>query len=267
MDSVKHSLQPLTSFASSHPYAISVAAAAAASISIYFVSFTIIKQAKIPYVVSLPDSSFNFTIIRLAKIPYVACKDFVPSREGKIPWISYNDEEIPDSQFSIEYLNEKLQVDLNHRLSEEERAIAHAFRVLVDEYQFWAHVHFRLSDPNDPILVDHIPSWLQRHGIKRLYEKYMHAQGMGRHRDQEIHKIFMHNFQMLENYLGDKPFLMGEEPTEVDCSVFGLVGQYIWSPPGSVDPHMVKERFPRLYQLCHRMKERAFPDWDQCLRK
>lgn len=35
------------------------------------------------------------------------------------------------------------------------------------------------------------------------------------------------------NYLGNKKFLMGDKPTEVDCSVFGQLAQLFWSSPGS----------------------------------
>ena len=36
-------------------------------------------------------------------------------------------------------------------------------------------------------------------------------------------------------YSDKKPFLMGSEPCEEDCAVFGLLAQCVWHMPGS--PH------------------------------
>jgi len=32
---------------------------------------------------------------------------------------------------------------------------------------------------------------------------------------------------------GIKPFFMGDKPTEVDCSMFGMIAQMVWNMPDS----------------------------------
>lgn len=32
---------------------------------------------------------------------------------------------------------------------------------------------------------------------------------------------------------GNKPFFMGDKPTEVDCSMFGMIAQVLWNMPDS----------------------------------
>ena len=59
------------------------------------------------------------------------------SSKGKFPWISYNGEAVADSQLSIEFLNAKFGVDLNKDLTAEEKATAHAFRIMLDEHLYW----------------------------------------------------------------------------------------------------------------------------------
>ena len=59
------------------------------------------------------------------------------SAKQKIPWITYNGEDVADSQFCIEYLNEKFGVDLNAHLTEEEKAIARAFQKMTEENLYW----------------------------------------------------------------------------------------------------------------------------------
>ena len=59
------------------------------------------------------------------------------SSKGKVPWISYNDEVIEDSNFCIEYLDKKFGIDLNQHLSPESKAIGRAFQKMVEENTYW----------------------------------------------------------------------------------------------------------------------------------
>lgn len=51
--------------------------------------------------------------------------------------MSYNGKIVSDSQFCIEYLNKKLNLDLNKDLKKEQLAVAKAIQVLVDEHLYW----------------------------------------------------------------------------------------------------------------------------------
>lgn len=42
---------------------------------------------------------------------------------------------------------------------------------------------------------------------------------------------------------GEKAFLMGDEPSEVDCTVFGFLAQLKWNYPGSPYEAMLESRF------------------------
>ena len=64
------------------------------------------------------------------------------SPKGKTPWITYNEEDLTDSQLSIDYLNKKLDVDLNKHLLEEERGVAKAFQRLTEENLYWYLLHY-----------------------------------------------------------------------------------------------------------------------------
>ncbi len=59
------------------------------------------------------------------------------SKKGKAPWIQYNDEVVADSQFCMEYLNKKFNVDLNKHLSEKDKAVATSFQRMNDEHLYW----------------------------------------------------------------------------------------------------------------------------------
>lgn len=59
------------------------------------------------------------------------------SPKGKIPWISFNQEIIADSEFCISYLKNKYNVDLSSHLSPVDKAIARAFLKLNEESLRW----------------------------------------------------------------------------------------------------------------------------------
>ena len=52
-------------------------------------------------------------------------------------WIEYNGEEVADSEFCIQYVNRKFNVDLDKDFSEEDQAAARAIQRMVDEHLYW----------------------------------------------------------------------------------------------------------------------------------
>ena len=59
------------------------------------------------------------------------------SKKGQIPWITLNNEDIGDSQFCIEYLSKKFDIDLNKHLTLEQKAIGRAFFKMTEESLKW----------------------------------------------------------------------------------------------------------------------------------
>jgi hypothetical protein len=59
------------------------------------------------------------------------------SKKGKVPWIELNGEEMADSQFCIEYLSKKLNVNLNDHLNEQDQALSRAFMKMTEESLVW----------------------------------------------------------------------------------------------------------------------------------
>lgn len=59
------------------------------------------------------------------------------SPQGKMPWIEYNQDQVSGSEFIIDFLEEKLGVNLNSNLSPEERAMSRAITKMVEEHFYW----------------------------------------------------------------------------------------------------------------------------------
>jgi hypothetical protein len=60
------------------------------------------------------------------------------STKSKSPWITYNGEDVADSEFAIDYLNKKMDIDVNKHLTAEQKAVAKAFQRLVEDNLYWS---------------------------------------------------------------------------------------------------------------------------------
>ncbi|XP_046373448.1 failed axon connections homolog [Haliotis rufescens] len=101
--------------------------------------------------------------------------------------------------------------------------------------------------------------------IRRHNKKQTWNQGHGRHTEEEIVEMMNKDIQSLSDFVGRKRFLMGDEPSEADCSVFGMLSQTYWQFYGSGYENLIKDRYPNLASYCERMKDAFWPDWDQCI--
>jgi hypothetical protein len=113
-------------------------------------------------------------------------------------------------------------------------------------------------------------------------------QGVGRHDQEVVVQMMIKNLEAVSLILGGgstkkSPFLLGDEPCEEDCAVFGFLSQVLWGAPGSPYTAYVKgqisflivmwlnmilfftENLPNLVEYCDHMKNRYWPDWDACL--
>ena len=73
--------------------------------------------------------------IKISFSQNVHCR--TPSKKGKVPWMEYNDDEIADSEFCIEYLNAKHGINLDQNYTAKERGIARAFQKMLEENTYW----------------------------------------------------------------------------------------------------------------------------------
>lgn len=54
-----------------------------------------------------------------------------------MPWIEYNHEQVSGSEFIVDFLEEKLGVNLNQNLTPQERAVSRAVTKMVEEHLYW----------------------------------------------------------------------------------------------------------------------------------
>ncbi|XP_067666042.1 failed axon connections homolog isoform X1 [Haliotis asinina] len=221
-----------------------------------------------PYAPSMTPFAVKLeTYLRMAKIPYQNVHAFQPSSKGKYTWIEYNGQAVADSTLCIEFLNKKLGVDLNRNLSPAEKGVARAMQTMVEDHLYWFLVLFRCQYDNDKSFLlstfkmGKFMFWM----IRRNLKKQTWSQGLGRHTEEEGTDMFKKDLQSLSDFVGTKKFLMGDEPCETDCAVFGQLSQFYWQFIGTGHDNILKDKYPNLAAYCERMKETFWPDWDQCI--
>ncbi|XP_068223453.1 failed axon connections homolog [Palaemon carinicauda] len=219
-----------------------------------------------PFVVKLE------TYLRMAGISYELDFEEPLGPKGKCPWITWNGKDLADSQIIIETLGKYYGKNFSSHLKAEDKALGVSLRLMVEEHFFWCNVMWRwIFDQSFVVssLTDW-GTWLPFHWFYRpvigqlLYlEAYM--QGIGRHTESEVLAMGHQDLQALSIFLGDHPFILGDKPTEVDCSIFGMLAQICWNSAGSPFLKLIETDYKNLIDYCHRMKEEFWPDWEYCL--
>nr|XP_045603775.1 failed axon connections homolog [Procambarus clarkii]XP_045603776.1 failed axon connections homolog [Procambarus clarkii]XP_045603777.1 failed axon connections homolog [Procambarus clarkii] len=217
-----------------------------------------------PFVVKLE------TYLRMAEIPYQVDYEEPFGPKGKSPWITLNGEEIGDSQLIMEKLGPLYNKDFSSTLTQEQKAVAHFMRLMIEDHFLWCFVVWRYTVDGGRTFVNgmELPIFM-RLFVPSLVKRVKHMtkmQGIGLHSHTEVEEMGRKDIAALSVYLGDKQYLMGEEPAEVDCSVFGMLSQIVWNSPNSPYLRMLDNEFTNLHAYCQRMKARFWADWNECLK-
>jgi len=186
------------------------------------------------------------TWLRMAQLPYnpviVTTDNLELAPKGKVPFIDYQGKLIGDATLIIEMFEEKEGIDLDANLTATERAISLAFRRMLKENTYWGGIHIRYNMEENwrhyrevvaNILFPDAPIETWEPFIKEFQKtilSQMYSHGMGRHSAEEIVQITRADFQALSDFLADKPFFMGDEPTTLDATAYAFVGNFIKPP-------------------------------------
>jgi glutathione S-transferase len=72
----------------------------------------------------------------------------------------------------------------------------------------------------------------------------------------------MRSIEAIADYLGEKPFFMGSEPTGIDATIFAFVAGAL-SPTFETPLRTATERHANLRHYVSRMTARYYPDREQ----
>lgn len=218
------------------------------------------------------------TYLRMAGIKYV--NDFKQpiGSKGKSPWMTFNGTDMADSQLCMEHLAKVLDKDMSAHLSPEEKAVARGMRAIIEDHFYFCMVMERWSYIDLDTIRNEvfapfsgIPSFLVGFFLKRVGKQVKAqavGQGIGRHTKDEVRAMGMQDMKALSDFLGDKPFMMGDKPTELDCVLFGFTCQILYTmKPDHLYRKALETDLVNLKEHMLRVKAKYWPDWDDCLYK
>jgi glutathione S-transferase len=212
------------------------------------------------------------TWLRLAGIAYEKpALDLGLSPKGKVPFIIDQGTVLGDSTLIIEHLKKSYGVDPDARLTSPERAVSLAFRRMIKENLFWATHYSRYFDEgNWPTYRALLASILTpgqteeaREPVLAGFRDYQKTQlmghGMGRHQPAEIYEIGMADLAALADFLEDKPFFFGAEPSTLDATADAYLANILYVPIDSPLKQYGRTR-RNLHDFCQRMRSRFYPE-------
>lgn len=207
------------------------------------------------------------TYLRMADIPYelVNSGDVLKAPKRKLPYINDGGTVVADTTFIIEHLKGRYGDPLDASLSPPDRALATAFQRLLEENLYWAVVHTRWVQEDGwaltkPAFFGALPvplRWIVPPLARRGMLSEMRGHGMGRHSPQEIHAIGCRDVTAVADFLADKPYMLGEQPTSLDATTYAFLANLLWAPVDSPIRHHAQGR-PNLEAYCQRMKARYY---------
>jgi glutathione S-transferase len=220
----------------------------------------------------LPDPSPFVTkaelLLKMAGLTYrTDPSGFNKAPKGKLPYIEDDGEKIADSTFIRWHIEKKYGFDFDGGLSAEQRGVAWAFEKMAEDNFYWTMVESRwLNDDNfdkgPRRFFDRAPALIRPiliPIIRRKVRKGLHAHGIGRHSEKDIQAIGTRSIEAIADYLGEKPFFLGDEPTGVDATIFPFIAGAL-CPQFETPIRTAAERRDNLGRYVGRMAARYYPD-------
>jgi glutathione S-transferase len=209
----------------------------------------VIHLYQFPPIWNIPNASMycmkTECYLKLSRIKYkiITVRDPRKAPRGKLPFIKDTDNNkiISDSSFIIEYLKTKFGDKLDQNLSSEQQAVGLSIQRLLEDHFNWLIIYERWVDDNNwkiikreffgalPVLLQLFVPGLVRRNIIKL----CHNQGISRYTNQEREVMGKKDIHAIVTFLGNKPFILKDSPSSIDCIVWTYITQILYTPISS----------------------------------
>lgn len=174
--------------------------------------------------------------LRIAGIPYTRVQADDPRKgpKRKSPWIEQGGVRMGDTSLILDHLG----VDLDAHLSPADRATSVAWRALAEErwhqvveYELFLHpAGFATLDAEIaravPRLLAPIVGWM----FRRMFRRHLVERGIARHTPEEVAVIGRRDLDAIATLVDGRRFALGDQPSTLDCTLFGLLALPLCSP-------------------------------------
>ncbi len=203
--------------------------------------------------------------LRAAKIQYRTA-GFNPTRapKGKMPYILFDGQLLPDSSLIIEHLVKKYQIDWDRHLSPKQKAIGHLLKRTLEEATYFCELWNRWGDDDNwktvkSIYFGFMPAPIRAvvpEILRRKVKAAAWGQGVARYSRAELSAIVDHDFSAIAEIIGSGPFALGEQFTTYDCTAYAFLLAGTAPMPNPLSPGL--RAHPNLTTYLQRVKELYF---------
>lgn len=156
------------------------------------------------------------------------------SPHGKLPYIVEEDgNKVGDSNTIIAHFKEKYGDKLDADLTKEQRAQALAWNRLIEEHLYWSGIiqpRWR-DDEGWEVYIPYIVQGAEvtpemREGLDAFRGRILaefDGQGMGRRNEAVVFDFFKADIDAISDFLGDKPYFLGDKLHSIDASVYSTL--------------------------------------------
>lgn len=208
------------------------------------------------------------TWLRLADVPYevVDTRDPRPAPRGKLPFIEEDGLRIADTSVIVDHLSRTRSIDLDAHLDERQRAIATLVqRTLEEHYAFvlaYTHLFHEDGAHQTRSRFDAIPSFVRPFVVRAVgknVRNLLWQQGLLRGTHDEIVESAIRDWRAVLSFMSDGPFFFGEQPSNVDATVFGTLASTVLTPIDTPIRTFLRSQ-PKALAYSERIRARYFPE-------
>ena len=209
------------------------------------------------------------TYLRINKLPYEIVETLpLKAPRGKLPYIEDEGRRLSDSRVIVNYLKTRYGDTDKDILSAEEQGVATSFQRLLEEHLYWIGMVTRWNyseenwQTNKQAIFGGLPP-IARDLAASVYRGKINAQikghGIGRLTHEEMFELGMEDIDSLADFLGNKPYFMGDKPSSLDASAYGILVNTLGCPIESpLKDHALTKQ--NLLGYCRRMQAEFFPE-------
>src|SRR5665811_2247155 len=117
---------------------------------------------------------------------------------------------------------------------------------------FYNSVHSRVKETSwAQVTIIMTPLYIYIYLCLNVFESENFKKGIGRHSREDVINFMKKDLEIASNILGSNKFLLGDEPSIDDCSLFGFLVQILNCAPGSPYESFVQSKCKSYFLYSH----------------
>ena len=206
--------------------------------------------------------------LRVSALTYEPIADFKSLKKSpkeKLPFIEDDGIKIGDSSFILKYLSKKHDIQLDTKLSDEQKATAYLYTKALDDSLYWCLMYSRwVSADTWPLLrlaffsdLPRVLKFIVPSLVKKNVIKSLHLQGLGRHSHNELLGLTDTLMHSLSDVLAENDYFFGDTISNFDIVAYAHLCQFI-SVNFDNEFNLLAKKYNNLVNFCQRIEKQFY---------